>query len=130
MKSKNKVTLVYDARCRMCSAGAAWLLAHADPKKIRFVPLQTDAGSAMLRTAGLNQHNPQTILVVTDHMMLLNSQAVLYLLKMGGGAWGALAEMLYLVPPDWLDKLYAWVAARRHRWFARTKACTIIGSHH
>jgi predicted DCC family thiol-disulfide oxidoreductase YuxK len=121
----DKVILVYDGYCRLCSWGVAWILAQVPPHKIRFIPQQAPEGAALMAKAGLDALAPQSIAVIDGDSILTKSKAVLHLLKRCGGVWAWMAMLSGLIPAAFADRLYTWLAARRYRWFGRLGVCYI-----
>ncbi|MFW2587502.1 thiol-disulfide oxidoreductase DCC family protein [Sagittula sp. SSi028] len=106
------VVVVLDGACALCSGFARWL-AHRDPgRSVRFVPVATPLGQALLRHYGLDPEDPQSWLVLR-----------------GGRAFGALdavvevtralhvaraLRLLGVLPPACRDWIYARVARNRY----------------
>jgi predicted DCC family thiol-disulfide oxidoreductase YuxK len=123
MNNDDKVILVYDGFCRLCSWGVAWVLARVPADDIRFVAAQSPEGAILMAKAGINHLTPETILVADGELTFIKGKAVLYLLKMCGGFSAWMAWLLGLLPSPVTDGLYAWLAARRYRWFGQLNSC-------
>jgi predicted DCC family thiol-disulfide oxidoreductase YuxK len=118
------ITIVYDGMCHLCSASTAWIARRVDDN-VRFAPVQSREGSEALRAAGLNALDPESFLVVKDGQSLQKSAAVVAALNTVGGGWKMAAWLLGLLPGSTADKIYAWVAANRYKWFGRRERCFI-----
>ena len=123
--NQQQVTLVYDGHCKLCSWGVAWALARIPRDKIRFIPAQNDEGVAILAKTGINALNPQTIVVQDGEDIMVKSSAVLYLLKMCGGFWAGLVNVLDILPAPFLDWIYSAIASRRYQLFGSLDTCYI-----
>jgi len=117
--------IIYDGMCRLCSGSMAWIARRVTQDRIRFAPVQSAEGAEALRSAGLNELNPNSFLVIRRGELLQKSAAVIATLDMVGGIWKAVAWVLGLLPTSFLDKLYSWVANNRYKWFGRRDTCSI-----
>jgi len=117
--------IIYDGMCHLCSGSMAWL-AHRVPKdRLKFTPVQSAEGAKALQSAGLNELDPSSFLLVSRGRVLQKSKAVIATLYLVGGLWKALAWVLKLLPMSFADRLYDWVANNRYRWFGRRDTCFI-----
>jgi predicted DCC family thiol-disulfide oxidoreductase YuxK len=117
--------IIYDGMCHLCSGSMAWL-AHRVPEGcLSFMPVQSAEGTKALRSAGLNEFDPSSFLLLSGGRVLQKSKAVIATLYLVGGLWKALAWALSLLPLSFADRLYDWVANNRYNWFGRRDTCFI-----
>jgi predicted DCC family thiol-disulfide oxidoreductase YuxK len=117
--------IIYDGMCHLCSGSMSWL-AHRVPKdRLEFTPVQSAEGAKALQSAGLNEFDPSSFLLVSRGRVLQKSRAVMATLRLVGGLWKALAWALNLLPLSFADRLYDWVANNRYKWFGRRDTCFI-----
>lgn len=109
----------------MCSWGVAWALVRIPPEKIRYLPVQSDEGAAIMAKAGIDTLFPQTIVVTDGDLTYIKSQAVLVIMKMCGGVTSWMANALGLLPASFLDALYLWIGKRRYRIFGQLNSCYV-----
>lgn len=124
--------LVYDGMCGLCHNAVKFVLKHdASQSAFRFSPLQSDIVDAELPPGQRREDLPDSLLVLTTRgEMLVKSDAVLYIGQRLGGAWRLLSMLGRLVPRGVRDTLYDYVAAVRHRVFAKPEeACPIAPPH-
>jgi predicted DCC family thiol-disulfide oxidoreductase YuxK len=117
--------IIYDGMCHLCSGSMAWL-AHRVPKdRLKFTPVQSAEGAKALRSAGLNELDPSSFLLLSGGRVLQKSKAVIATLRLAGGPWKVPARALNLLPLSFADRLYDWVAKNRYKWFGRRDTCFI-----
>lgn len=75
----------------------------------------------MLRTAGLNTNEPDTIVYAREGQFLLRSSAVLGIAGDLGGAW-SLLRIFNVIPSRIRDFFYRIVARNRHRLAPRPRS--------
>ena len=117
--------VIYDGMCHLCSRSMAWLAHRVPEDRLRFMPVQSAEGAKALQSAGLNEFDPSSFLLVSRGRVLQKSRAVIATLYLVGGLWKALAWVLKLLPMSFADRLYDWVANNRYNWFGRRDTCFI-----
>jgi predicted DCC family thiol-disulfide oxidoreductase YuxK len=110
--------VLYDGDCGLCHRFVLFLLARDRRGELRFAPLGSAAGRALLARHGHAARPLDTVCLVLDpglagERLLTRSSAVLAILDRLGGAWPA-ARLLLVVPRPWRDAIYRLLA--RHRW--------------
>jgi predicted DCC family thiol-disulfide oxidoreductase YuxK len=117
--------VLYDGECGLCDRSVDWLLRHDRRGVLTFAPLQGQtarpfAGEPLrLDTMLFVERRPDGGTRVYDR-----SAAAFRILRRLGGPWH-LVGALSLLPRAVTDRLYAFVASRRHRWFGRRASCRV-----
>lgn len=106
--------ILYDGDCALCNSQVRFIRGRDKQKQFLFVPLQSEEGRSMLRSAGLSEDELDTVVYVRDDKYLLRSSAVLGILGDLGGAWRLLTG-LRVVPSRLRDFIYNLIAKNRHR---------------
>ena len=106
--------ILYDGDCALCNSQVRFIRGRDRQKQFLFVPLQSEEGRSMLRSAGLSEDELDTVVYVRDDKYLLRSSAVLGILGDLGGAWRLLTG-LRVVPSRLRDFIYSLIAKSRHR---------------
>ncbi|MGH8783015.1 thiol-disulfide oxidoreductase DCC family protein [Paraburkholderia sp.] len=114
--------LVFDARCLLCSSWVRFLLKRDRRKVFRFASMQSPAGEALLKAAGLSVENLETLLLVDGEQSYRHTAAILRIAHQLGGAW-RLLWLGWLVPAPIRDAAYRFVARNRYRIFRRREQC-------
>ena len=117
--------IIYDGMCHLCSGSMAWLAHRVSEDRLKFTPVQSAEGTKALQSAGLNELDPSSFLLLSGGRVLQKSRAVIAALRLVGGLWKALAWALSLLPLSFADRLYDWVANNRYNWFGRRDTCFI-----
>jgi predicted DCC family thiol-disulfide oxidoreductase YuxK len=124
----NGPLLLYDGSCGFCADTVQFVLRHdVRAKTLRFASLQGPTGTAIRgRHPELASADSVVWLEgVNDAAPLVRSGAALRVMSYLGGAWGALATVVWLVPPGVRDWGYDLVARHRHRLSVDGARCVI-----
>ncbi|MGD0583978.1 MAG: DUF393 domain-containing protein [Bacteroidales bacterium] len=99
----------YDAECNFCNGVVRFLRKRDKRNRFRFVPLQSQEGAELIRVAGLQEKDRNTVVYYTGAKIYLRSTAVLHILKDTGGIWSLLYG--FIIFPrfirDWVYRLIA-----------------------
>lgn len=116
--------LFFDGVCTLCNGVVDWLVSRGMGGRICFASLQGTTAAKLL-PPGLRAATPDSIVLFENGTPILKSRAVLRTGILMGGPWGLGALLLTALPRGPGDRIYAWVAARRYRWFGRRDSCRI-----
>lgn len=118
------MVILFDGVCNLC-AGVVRFVSRRDPHaRFRFASLQSDAARALLASAGAPSPLPDSIVLLDDGRVFVESDAALRIARALRFPWPLLAAFLVL-PRFVRDPLYRFVARRRYRWFGRTDSCMV-----
>ncbi len=112
--------IFYDGHCGLCHRAVKFVLKHdRSGSAFRFAPLQGETFQSRVpaeRRAGL----PDSFVVLTrDGMLLMRSDASLYISRKLGGGWKLVAQIVGVIPRRLRDAMYDFVARIRYRVFGR-----------
>lgn len=127
-KAERPEVVFYDGRCGLCHWSVCFILAHDHTgEAFRFAPLDSDTFRAAF-SEPVRASLPDSLLVQTDTgTILMQSDAVLHILRRLGGIWRALGIVGPLIPRVLRDKMYDAIARIRHRLFqAPVASCPLI----
>ena len=117
--------LMFDGVCNLCNGLNQFVIKRDPPPGcFRFVALQSERGQAILRQHGLPTDSIDTFVMIDGSHAYLRSTAGLHVLRRLGFPWSMLFPMI-LVPVEFRDVLYDWIAKRRYRWFGRQTSCIV-----
>lgn len=108
-----RMLILFDGDCAWCTGWTAWLCRRDRDGRFLMAPL---GGETARRYVGPDPPRDTMFLVVPAEnggRVLSRSRAVLGVLEGLGGAWRA-AALLRLFPAVLADRVYGWVACRRH----------------
>ncbi|MRR22999.1 DUF393 domain-containing protein [bacterium] len=107
-------TVLYDGECSFCSSQVRFIRSHDRKNSFRFVPLQSQEGKSLLRSSGISENDPDTVVYASGETVDIRSSAVLKMLGELGGLW-RLTKVLLILPPGFRDFFYRIIARNRHR---------------
>ena len=118
--------VVFDDSCVFCTANAQLVIRYDRARRFRFASMRSDAGRTLFSKAGVNFDDPESLVVLTQGMVLRDSDAVLHIYRHLGWPW-RLAAAFKLVPRWLRDPTYRLVARNRYKWFGRRNVCWVPG---
>ena len=116
--------VLFDGVCNFCSDSVRFLIPRDPEGKLRFAPLQSEAGRAVQERFGLDPDDLDTMLLVDEDRVYQKSEAALRITRKLSGAWPWLSVLLW-VPRPLRDWCYDRFAERRYRWFGKSDACLV-----
>jgi predicted DCC family thiol-disulfide oxidoreductase YuxK len=121
--------LLYDGVCGLCNRLVQFALRHDHEKVFRFASLQSSFGSRVLKQHGVDAAALTTVYVLASgdegHLLLQQSEAILFLMGRFGGIWSVLAQMARVLPVGIRDWAYDLIARHRYRIFGRYVSCPL-----
>ncbi|MDQ0350398.1 putative DCC family thiol-disulfide oxidoreductase YuxK [Alkalibacillus filiformis] len=115
-----KVVILFDGVCNLCNGVVQLLIKHDSQDHFRFAALQSDFGERV--TSQIDQHDLDSIIVITNGKMYTKSSGALQIVKKMDGAWKYL-YVLRIIPKPIRDQLYDFLARNRHKIFGRRDSC-------
>lgn len=120
--STSERIVFFDGVCGLCNRFVDRLL-RADRKRLfRFAPLQGSTAQGSL-PAGMAEAM-ESIVYLRDGRILQRSDAVLRIVLDLGG-WRKVYGLSFMFPRGLRDRIYAWVARNRYRWFGKRETCRL-----
>jgi predicted DCC family thiol-disulfide oxidoreductase YuxK len=129
--SNNKQTpstesvILFDGVCNLCNGFVNWIIDRDPDTRFRFLPLQSNAGRAIVAEAGLKPEILGTLVVIDSGRIMLRSSGVLWIGSRLETRLAGLARAIKFVPTPLRDIVYRLVAWSRYRIFGRTQACRV-----
>jgi predicted DCC family thiol-disulfide oxidoreductase YuxK len=115
--------ILFDGVCIFCSRWVRFVAKRDIRKRFRFTPIQSDYGTRLARTFGIDPDDPDTNAVVHDGKVFTKSDAALTVLSLLP-RWGWV-RALFAIPKLLRDAVYGLVARNRYRIFGRYDACFV-----
>ncbi|MGH9379640.1 MAG: thiol-disulfide oxidoreductase DCC family protein [Thermoanaerobaculia bacterium] len=118
----------YDGTCGLCHGWVRFLLRRdREGRRFRYAPLQGETLVARVPEER-RRDLPDSVVVLTgEGDLLVESRAVIHLLRRLGGPWRMVAGLLWIVPRPLRDLVYRLVAAVRYRFFRRPQdLCPVV----
>jgi len=115
-------TVLFDDTCNLCDSLVRFIRKHDKMNRFRLVPLQSEEGIIILRSAGLTETDYDTAVYMSKGKYFLRSSAVLHILKDLGRGWRIL-YLFIIVPPLIRDSVYNLIASNRYNLFGKKNSC-------
>jgi predicted DCC family thiol-disulfide oxidoreductase YuxK len=116
--------LLFDGVCNLCNGLVQFIIPRDPEGRIRFAPLQSETGKALLSGHGLPPGQLDSVVLVEDGEVYRKSAAAIRLAELLGWPY-RLAAVGRLLPEPVRDALYDLVAEYRYDVFGRTDRCMI-----
>jgi predicted DCC family thiol-disulfide oxidoreductase YuxK len=121
--------LLFDGECGLCNRVVQFVLRADRQGTLRFATLEGRFGRELRarhpELAGVDSVAwVEPIGDSAGERVFIRSEAALRVADYLGFPWRGMA-VARLIPRAFRDRVYDWVARRRHRWFPRVPACSI-----
>ncbi len=116
--------ILFDGVCNLCNGAVNFVIDRDPDARFKLAALQSEPGRALAARCGIDADALDSIVLVERGRCYTRSAAALRIARGLGGAWPLLAA-LEAVPAPLRDRIYAWVAANRYRWFGRRESCRV-----
>jgi predicted DCC family thiol-disulfide oxidoreductase YuxK len=115
--------LLFDGVCNLCTGAVRFVVPRDPDGRIRFAPLQSPAGQALLARHDLPDDLDSVVLVEGDRAYT-KSAAAIRVAELLGWPYRA-AAIARLLPRRLRDAVYDVIAANRYDWFGRKERCMV-----
>jgi predicted DCC family thiol-disulfide oxidoreductase YuxK len=116
--------VIFDGVCNFCARSVNFILRHEARPDIRFSPLQSAAGTRLLREFNFDPADTKTFVLISNGTAFVKSDAAIRVTRNFSGAWRYLS-LLKFVPRPIRDFAYDAIARNRYRWFGRNETCMV-----
>src|SRR5262245_3843242 len=95
--------MIFDGVCHLCARSVRFILAHEAQPTLRFVPLQSPAGTRMMRELGLSAQDAKTFVLIVDGRAYGRSEAAIRVSRYLRYPWRMLSAIRIVPRPlrDW-----------------------------
>ncbi|MGV3639359.1 MAG: thiol-disulfide oxidoreductase DCC family protein [Adhaeribacter sp.] len=116
--------ILFDGVCNLCNGFVQFVIRHDRGQRFRFASLQSDTARELLQNQPGAAQDLDSVVLIEDGRYYRQSTAALRILRRLGGGWPLLYGLI-VVPPLVRDRVYAWIAGNRYRWFGQREACML-----
>ena len=116
--------VIFDGVCNLCARSVRFILDHEADQTLRFTPLQSPAGTRLMRELGLDPEDAKTFVLIADGKAYVKSDAAIRLSHHLRRAWKPLGT-IKIIPRPIRDWAYDVIARNRYRWFGRVDSCMV-----
>lgn len=113
--------LLFDGVCNLCNSAVDVILKKAQDNDFKLVALQSEAGQHILKEFDLPLEI-NTVVLIQNNQVFSESDAVIEICKHLKTPWSWLTAFK-LLPKNWRDNLYRFVANNRYKWFGKRTSC-------
>jgi predicted DCC family thiol-disulfide oxidoreductase YuxK len=116
--------ILFDGVCNLCNGFVQFVIRKDNTNRFRFAALQSETGLALLRSLPQAGRDIDSVVLIEKGRYYQQSDAALRILRHLRGGWPLLYGLVIL-PPFFRDRIYAWIAKNRYRWFGHREACML-----
>lgn len=116
--------ILFDGVCNLCNGFVQFVIRHDRGQRFRFASLQSDTARELLQNQPSAAQDLDSVVLIEDGRYYRQSTAALRILRRLGGGWPLLYGLI-VVPAFVRDRVYAWIAGNRYRWFGQREACML-----
>ena len=116
--------LLFDGVCNLCHGIVRFLLDRDREARLRFAPLHSDLGRALLAHFELDADVLDNVVLIDTGGAHARSDAILLCARLLGAPW-SWSWLLRAIPRPLRDAVYDSVARNRYRWFGKKDACPL-----
>jgi predicted DCC family thiol-disulfide oxidoreductase YuxK len=106
----------------MCSGIVGFVKKRDRYSRFEFVPQQSERGKELMKLAGVDAGNTDTVVLLINSQYYFRSDAALKVFRLMGGGWQLLYGFI-IVPRFIRDYIYNLIASNRFRLFGRRDTC-------
>ncbi|MFN5370366.1 MAG: thiol-disulfide oxidoreductase DCC family protein [Bacteroidia bacterium] len=114
--------LFFDGNCALCNRWVKFVLQHEKAATLYFSPLLGETAKRLLQG---HHPLPDSLIVFDNGKLFSETSAVLSVCSHLKWYW-QWALVFHLVPSQWLNPIYRWVARNRMRWFGKVEYCAVL----
>lgn len=119
----NNPLVLFDGVCNLCNGTVDFMLKRDPKKQFRFVALQSEAGEKIREKFRFPEEIDSVILIHKEEVFY-ESDAVLEIARLLPASW-KWAVVFKIVPVNWRNAVYRWIARNRYHWFGKKENCRI-----
>ena len=116
--------VLFDGVCHLCDGAVRFILRRENSTLLRFAPLQSEAGKALLMKYGYPENYLDGMIFIENKRAHDRSSACLRIAGKLKLPWKVFLIVL-LVPTPLRELVYRMVAVVRDRWFGKKEVCSL-----
>lgn len=122
--SPEEPVVLFDGVCNLCNGVVGFLIPRDPDGRLRFAPLQSEAGQTLLVRHDIPTDELDTLVLVEGGRAYTKSTAAIRIAERLGWPYRA-ARIARILPVCVRDRLYDVVADNRYDWFGRKDRCMV-----
>ncbi len=116
--------ILFDGVCNLCNSSVNFILDRDTYGYFKFASLQSEVGSYLIDRFGLSGDVPDSVILIKNYRVYLQSTAALEIAR---GLRGPV-KLLYggiIIPKFLRNPIYNFIARNRYKWFGKLDECRI-----
>lgn len=122
--AEQTLIVLFDEVCNLCNGWVRFVILRDPNGTFRFAAQQSAAGQAILEHHIRGAGELSSVILIEDHEIYVESDAVLRILARLGPPWSWFT-FFRIFPRRVRDACYRFIAKHRYRWFGRTEVCQV-----
>ena len=116
--------VVYDGVCKFCNASINFIVQHEADSDLKFTPLQSPLGQAILKMTNLPLDYSKSIIFVHDDGYYVKSRAAFYIARHLQKPW-VYIRLFRFLPAFLTDVVYDLIARNRYKIWGKADSCIL-----
>ena len=121
---ENQHVILFDGVCNLCDSAVNFIIDHDKKGVFKFAALQSPYGRQTLEKLGLNTHEFNSMVLISNERVYQKSTAALKIAKKLNGLW-PLLYIFMIIPAFIRHAFYDVIAKNRYKWWGRKDRCKI-----
>ena len=126
MENNEQTVIIYDASCNLCSSLVRFIIRLDKKEKFRFASLHSSFVKNKMPHVVSDELMPDSLIYFEEGNIYLRSDAALRVAKKLGGIM-LITYIAFILPRNWRNGVYDYIAKNRYRWFGKREECMLGG---
>lgn len=119
----NQPVVLFDGVCNFCNRMVNFAIRNDPKSRLRFAPLQSAAGQALLKKYQVAP-SADTLVLIQDNKAYTYAKAAIRICRYL--RWPVKICYAFRIIPGWISQpFYKWIARNRYKWFGKKESCMI-----
>lgn len=116
--------ILFDGICNFCNSAVNFTIKRDKNKTIKFTPLQSEVGKALIKEYGFPENDMSSFLLIENGKLYNKSTAALKVCRHLKGLW-PFCYVFIIVPAFIRNAVYDFIAKNRYKWFGQKEECMV-----
>ena len=122
---KNKKIILFDGVCNLCNDAVFKVIKYDKKNVFLFTALRSKKGKEIINHLGIDISKIDSIILYEPGISYeIKSTAALKIIQDFKGMWNV-STILLLLPEDFRNLIYDYIAKNRYKWFGKKESCSI-----
>ncbi len=125
--NSNESIIFFDGVCSLCNSVVDFVHRRDNKNRFKYASLQGNTAKKMIPEL-LEDEQLDSLIYHHQGEIFTESSAALHIAKGMSGVWPVLFAFI-IIPKNWRDAVYRWVARHRYQWFGKRETCRMPEAH-